>query len=53
MYKIGNLTTDNIQAVYAYMRRNGHTKLNDFIASQEEEIIEAPIVDEIESELED
>lgn len=47
MYKIGNLTTDNIQAVYAYMRRNGHTKLNDFIASQEEETPEA---DEVENQ---
>jgi len=53
MYKIGNLTTDNIQAVFNYMSRNGYTKLSDFIASQEEEIIEAPIVDEIETELED
>lgn len=53
MYKIGNLTTDNIQAVYAFMRKNGHAKLNDFILSQEEEIVEAPVVDEVETELED
>lgn len=46
MYKIGKLTTDNIQAVYAYMRRNGYTQLNDFIASQEDA---TPQADEIES----
>lgn len=47
MYKIGNLTTDNIQAVFNYMSKHGHTKLNDFIASQEEETPEA---DEVENQ---